>query len=75
VPIATQSWGKALAETNDGLGAVAELSQAVALSPEDPKLHYALGHVYRALGMQDKAKAELALSAKLYGTRDSVNTQ
>jgi Flp pilus assembly protein TadD len=67
--------GKALAATNDARGAVAELSQAIALSPDDPKLHYELGHIYRSLGMQDKAKAELALSAKLYGTRDSVNTQ
>jgi Flp pilus assembly protein TadD len=67
--------GKALAETNDGPGAVAELSQAVTLSPDDPKLHYELGRIYRSLGMQDKARAELAVSAKLYGTRDSVNTQ
>jgi Flp pilus assembly protein TadD len=67
--------GKALVANNDPQGAVAELSQAVALSPDDPKLHYALGHVYRSLGIEDKARAELAISAKLYGTRDSVNTQ
>jgi Flp pilus assembly protein TadD len=67
--------GKALAATNDSQGAVAELSRAVTLSPDDPKLHYALGRIYSSLGMLDKARAELAVSAKLYGTRDSVNPQ
>jgi Flp pilus assembly protein TadD len=67
--------GKALAATGERQGAVAELSEAVALSPDDPKLHYTLGHLYRSLGMLDKAKAELALSEKLYGTRDSVNAK
>jgi tetratricopeptide (TPR) repeat protein len=67
--------GKALAATGEPQGALAELSQAVALSPDDPKLHYALGHLYRSLGMLDKAKAELAISEKLYGTRDSVNAK
>jgi Flp pilus assembly protein TadD len=67
--------GKALAATGDAKNAVAELSQAITLSPDDPKLHYALGHVYQSLGMQDKAKAELAVSARLYGNRDSVGPQ
>jgi Flp pilus assembly protein TadD len=67
--------GRALAATGNPKGAVAELSQAVTLSPDDPKLHYALGHVYQSLGMQDKAKSELAISARLYGNRDSVGPQ
>jgi Flp pilus assembly protein TadD len=67
--------GKALAATGSPKESISELSDAIALSPDDPKLHYALGHVYQSLGMTDKAKAELAISAKLYGTRDAVNPQ
>jgi len=67
--------GKALAATGDPKEAVAELNKAVVLSPNDPKLHYALGRVYRSLGMMDEAKAELAISAKLYGSRDSVGSR
>lgn len=64
--------GRALAAESQYKQAVAELEQAVALSPKDPKLHYALGRAYRSAGMEAKAKAELAMTAKLYGTKDST---
>jgi tetratricopeptide (TPR) repeat protein len=64
--------GKAFAATGSPKESISELTDAVALSPNDPTLHYALGHVYQSLGMTDQAKAELAISAKLYGTRDTV---
>lgn len=64
--------GKAFAATGRAKEAIAALSEAIALAPDDPKLHYALGHVYQSLGMMDQAKAELAISARLYGTRDAV---
>ncbi|HEX4311648.1 MAG TPA: tetratricopeptide repeat protein [Acidobacteriaceae bacterium] len=67
--------GKALAATGSPKESIAELTDAITLSPDDPKLHYALGHVYQSLGMTDQAKAELAISAKLYGTRDAVGPQ
>lgn len=64
--------GRALEAEGKHREAVTELEQAVALSPKDPKLHYALGRAYRAAGMTAKAKAELAMTAKLYGTKDST---
>lgn len=64
--------GRALVAEGKYKQAVAELEQAVALSPKDPKLHYALGRAYRSAGMTAKAKAELAMTAKLYGTKDST---
>jgi Flp pilus assembly protein TadD len=67
--------GKALAASGRAKEAVAELSEAIALAPDDPKLHYALGHVYQSLGMMDKAKTELAISARLYGTRNTVDSR
>jgi len=63
--------GRALAETGKARRGVAELRTAVALSPQDPKLHYDLGRAYRAAGEMEQARAELALSAKLYGSKDS----
>jgi len=63
--------GRALAESGEAKQGVAELREAVQLSPRDPKLHYDLGRAYRAAGKMDDARAELALSAKLYGSKDS----
>lgn len=63
--------GRALAESGQAKQGVAELREAVQISPRDPKLHYDLGRAYRAAGEMDDARAELALSAKLYGSRDS----
>lgn len=63
--------GRALAETGKAKDGVEELRTAVTLSPEDPKLHYDLGRAYRAAGEMDEARAELALSAKLYGSKEA----
>lgn len=63
--------GRALAESGQAKQGVAELREAVQISPRDPKLHYDLGRAYRAAGEMDDARAELALSAKLYGSKDS----
>lgn len=64
--------GRALDDTGNFKQAVVELEKAVALSPHDPKLHYALGHAYRSAGLIEKSRQELALSAKLYGTKDAT---
>lgn len=61
--------GRALAVTGDSKQGITELEDAVALSPQDAHLHYELGLAYRQAGMTDRAKAELAASAKLYGTK------
>ena len=67
--------GRALTQTGKATEGVAELREAVAMSPKDPKLHYDLGRAYRAAGQMDQAKAELALSAKLYGAKDTAGPQ
>jgi Flp pilus assembly protein TadD len=64
--------GRALTLTGKADAGVSELRQAVALSPKDPKLHYDLGRAYRAAGELEQAKAEMALSAKLYGSKDAA---
>lgn len=64
--------GRALESTGQFKDAVMELEQAVALSPHDPALHYALGHAYRSAGFGEKSRQELAVAAKLYGTKDAT---
>jgi tetratricopeptide (TPR) repeat protein len=64
--------GRALEATGKFADGVKELERAVALAPKDPKLHYALGRAYRSAGMAEKSRQEMALSAKLYGTKDAT---
>jgi Flp pilus assembly protein TadD len=63
--------GRALALTGNAKQGVIELRTAVELAPQDPKLHYDLGRAYRAAGQMEEARAELALSARLYGAKDA----
>lgn len=63
--------GRALAESGKAQQGVEELREAVTLAPRDPKLHYDLGRAYRAAGEMEQARTELAVSAKLYGSKDS----
>lgn len=63
--------GRALARSGHAQEGVEELQRAVALAPKDPKLHYDLGRAYRAAGKLAAARTELALSAKLYGSKDA----
>jgi Flp pilus assembly protein TadD len=53
----------------DAKEGIAHLEQAVSLKPDDTHFDYELGLAYREAAMQDRAKEELALSAKLYGTK------
>lgn len=64
--------GRALESTGKFKEAVTELERAVALSPHDATLHYALGHAYRSAGLAEKSREELAVAAKLYGTKDAT---
>lgn len=64
--------GRAFEATGKYKEAVTELERGVALAPKDPKLAYALGRAYRSAGMLEKSRKELALCAKLYGTKDST---
>jgi Flp pilus assembly protein TadD len=61
--------GRALTANGDPKQGIAELEQAVTLSPDEAHLHYELGLAYKQAGQMDKAKVELAASARLYGTK------
>jgi Flp pilus assembly protein TadD len=61
--------GRALAAGGDPKQGIAELEKAVTLSPDEAHFHYELGLAYKQAGQMDKARVELAASAKLYGTK------
>lgn len=67
--------GRAMEATGKEQAAVTELEKAVALDPTDAHLHYALGHAYKSAGMLDKAKKELAITAKMYASKDGSKDQ
>ncbi len=52
-----------------------QLEQAVALDPQNPKIHFELSRVYRQGGDLQRARDEAALSEKLYGTKASPETK
>jgi Flp pilus assembly protein TadD len=58
-----------LAAGGDPKQGIAELEKAVTLSPDEAHFHYELGLAYKQAGQMDKARVELAASAKLYGTK------
>jgi tetratricopeptide (TPR) repeat protein len=57
--------GSLLADQGDFAGALANLSKAVALSPENPKIHEELGSVYASQDALPKAQAALERAAIL----------
>lgn len=61
--------GRALAASGNLQEGIKQLEQAVSLNANDARLHYELGLAYRKDGQQERAKEELALSEKLYGTK------
>jgi tetratricopeptide (TPR) repeat protein len=61
--------GRALDATGQLEKGISQLESAVALSEDDAHLHYELGLAYRKAGFKDRAKRELSLSQKLYGTK------
>lgn len=67
--------GRALDETGNSKEACTNLERAVELSPNDPALHYALGRAYRSAGLLEKARHELELSARLYGTKNAADSK
>ncbi len=59
--------GRALVDTGDTSGGIKELEIAAQLDPKNAKMHFELGHAYRAAGEMQKSRAEFALSQALYG--------
>jgi tetratricopeptide (TPR) repeat protein len=59
--------GRALVATGKPDDGINELQAAARLDPKNPKIHFELGHAYRDAGKLDQARAEFALSKKLYG--------
>lgn len=52
-----------------------QMETAVALDPANPRLHYQLGRLYHRAGQPERAKAELALSQKLYGSHSTAESK
>ena len=52
-----------------------QMEEAVALDPTNPRLHYQLGRLYHRAGQAERAKAELALSQKLYGSHSTAESK
>ncbi len=59
--------GRALVEIGDANGGIKELEIAARLDPKNAKMHFELGHAYRAAGEMEKSRAEFAISQSLYG--------
>jgi len=59
---------EALHRNND---AERELRKAIALSPEASSLHYTLGHILKAEGLETEAAQEFAITSQLNGTHSS----
>ena len=62
-----QNLGRALLATGDSANGISELEAAAKITPDDPKIHFQLGHAYRNAGQEEKARAEFDLSKRLYG--------
>ncbi|WP_348267188.1 tetratricopeptide repeat protein [Edaphobacter paludis] len=74
-PKCREALARAYLQAEQLLQAKQQFEQAVVLDPKNPRLHYQLGRLYRRLGLAAKAKTELALSEKLYGTRSTPVTK
>lgn len=64
--------GRALQESGDLSGAQAQLEAATRLAPNAAALHFRLGQIYHQRGMNDRAKQEFAICARLNGAHSSV---
>lgn len=62
-----QNLGRALVAISNRAEGIAELEAAAKITPDDPKIHFQLGHAYRDAGQPEKARAEFDLSKQLYG--------
>ena len=49
-----------------------QMEQAIALDPENPRLHFQLGQMCRRAGFTDRSQIELKKSAELYSTHSST---
>jgi Flp pilus assembly protein TadD len=64
-----QNLGRALLALGRSNESIVELEAAAKIKPDDPKIHFQLGHAYRDAGQPEKARAEFDLSKQLYGQR------
>jgi tetratricopeptide (TPR) repeat protein len=73
-PKAHEELGDAYEAQNELVKAQKELERAVALAPDTSALHYKLAKIYRKLGLQDLARHEFDVCAKLNSTKSSKVT-
>lgn len=67
--------GRALASNGEVKQGIQQLELAVALAPNDGKLHYELGRLYHQAGEDAKAKAEFDVSARMYKPSSASGAQ
>ena len=63
--------GRAYEDLHRNKDAENELRTAIALSPEASSLHYTLGHILKAEGLETEAAQEFAITSRLNGTHSS----
>jgi tetratricopeptide (TPR) repeat protein len=66
---------KALTRLDRNEEAVKDLRAAEKISPEEPSIHFLLGHALRALGRMQESRAEMELFAKLQESAHSATAE
>ena len=62
---------RALDQNGEFVSAVVYMKQAVQLQPDNARLHFELGKIYRHAGQHEMAKQESKISQQLYGSHSS----
>jgi tetratricopeptide (TPR) repeat protein len=62
---ARKQWGRALSLMHEDQRAVEQLELAAKEDPHDETVHYLLASIYRSMGLEDKARKELAVFDQL----------
>ena len=63
---------RALAAVGQLSPAIEQLRAAIALEPQNPRLHFQLGQLCRRAGLLEEARREFERSSTLYGTKSST---
>ena len=70
-PKAHEELGRAYEDLHRSKEAEMEFKKAISLAPDASSLHYALGHVFKAEGLNTDAAREFAITSQLNGSHSS----